>query len=170
MREAVLWVSGAILASFLTAVAFLLLANLGTGPSEKSLAPHPRPAGPGSALELRLDEGELASLHALPDQRLRVGVKNTGDEDLRDVHLTLEVSSENTALSNASYYRETVGSLAAGRAEAVHFNLDLSAPEGTGLAVPADPEPPRTILEVRATTPTGVSAVKTAVLPLRSAP
>jgi hypothetical protein len=170
VRGAVLWISGAGLASFLTAGAFLLLANLGTGPSEKSLAPHPRPAGSGPALGLHLDEGELASLHALPDQRLKVGVRNTGDEHLRDVHLTLEVSSENTALSNARYYRETVVSLAAGRTEAVTFDLDLSAPEGTGLAAHASPEPPRTILEVRATTPTGVSAVKTAVVPLRSAP
>jgi hypothetical protein len=119
---------------------------------------------------LSLDEGELSSLQALPDQRVKVGVKNTGDEDLRDVHLSLEVSSENTALSNARYYRETVDSLTAGRAEAVRFNLDLSAPEGAVLVAPAAPEPPRTMLEVRATTPIGVSAVKTAVLPLRSAP
>jgi hypothetical protein len=166
VREALLWVSGAALAFFITAGAFLLLANLGTGPSEKSLAPDPRPAPPGPALELNLDEGELASLRALPDQRFVVGVKNSGGEDLRDVHLTLEVSSENTALSNARYYRETVENLAAGRAEAVPFSLDLSAPEGTTLAVNAAPEPPRTILEVRATTPTGVSTVKTAILPL----
>jgi hypothetical protein len=166
VREAVLWVSGAALAFFVTAGAFLLLANLGTGPSEKSLAPEARPAPSGPALELSLDEGELASLRALPDQRLVVGVKNSGDEDLREVHLTLEVSSENTALSNARYYRETVDNLAAGRAVPVPFNLDLSAPEGTSLAVHAAPEPPRTILEVRATTPTGVSTVKTAILPL----
>ncbi len=166
MKEAVLWISGAALAFFVSAGAFLLLANLGTGPSEKSLAPEPRPARSGPALELNLDEGDLASLRARPDQRFEVGVKNPGDEDLKDVHLTLEVSSENTALSDARYYRETVDTLAAGRAEAVPFDLDLSAPEGTSLAVPAAPEPPRTILEVRATTPTGVSAVKTVVLPL----
>ena len=166
MREAALWISGAALAFFVTAGAFLLLANLGTGPSEKSLAPDPRPARSGPALELNLDEGELASLRALPDQRFEVGVQNPGDEDLRDVHLTLEVSSENTALSDARYYRETVSSLAPGRAVAVPFYIDLSAPEGTSLAVPPAHEPPRTILEVRATTPTGVSAVKTAVVPL----
>lgn len=169
MREALFWVSGAALAFFVTAGAFLLLANLGTGSSEKSLALDPRPARSGPALELELDEGELASLRALPDQRLEVGVKNPGNKDLESVHLTLEVSSENTALSDARYYRETVGTLAAGGAVVVTFELDLSAPEGTSLAVPA-PEPPRTILEVRATTPTGVSAVKTAVLPLRAAP
>ncbi len=170
MREALFWVSGAVLAFFVTAGAFLLLANLGTGSSKKSLALDPRPARSGPALELDLDEGELASLRALPNQRFEVGVKNLSDEDLRDVHLTLEVSSENTALSNARYYRETVDTLAAGRDRFVSFDLDLSAPEGTSSAVPAVPEPPRTILEVRASTPTGVSAIKTAILPLRAAP
>ncbi len=170
MREAALWVSGAALAFFVTAGAFLLLANLGTGPSEKSLPPDPRPDQSGPALELNLDEGELASLRALPGQRLDVGVKNPGDKDLPDVHLTLEVSSENTALSDARYYRENVDPLAAGEDVAVPFYLDLSAPEGTSLAVPAVLEPPRTILEVRATTPTGVWTVKTAILPLGAAP
>ena len=170
MREALFWVSGAVLAFFVTAGAFLLLANLGTGSSKKSLALDPRPARSGPALELDLDEGELASLRALPDQRFEVGVKNLSGEDLRDVHLTLEVSSENTALSNARYYRETVGTLATGRDRSVSFDLDLSVPEGTSSAVPAVPEPPRTILEVRASTPTGVSAIKTAILPLRAAP
>ncbi len=166
MREAALWISGAALAFFLTAGAFLLLANLGTGSSEKSLPLDPPPDRSGPALELNLEEGELASLRALPDQRFVVVVKNPGDEDLRDVHLTLEVSSENTALSDPRYYREDVATLAAREDVAVPFYLDLSPPEGTSPAVPAVLEPPRTILEVRATTPTGVWAVKTAILPL----
>jgi hypothetical protein len=170
VREAALWVSGAALAFFITAGAFLLLANLGTGPSEKSLPPDPRPAQSGPALELNLDEGELASLKALPDQRLDVGVKNSGDEDLTDVHLTLEVSSENTALSDARYYRKTVGTLAARELVTVSFYIDLSAREDTGLAAPAVSEPPRKIVEVRATTPEGVPAIKTAIVPLRAAP
>jgi hypothetical protein len=92
-----------------------------------------------------------------------VGVENSGDEDLSDVNLTLEVSSENTALSDARYYRETVDTLAAGGSTTVRFYPNLSEEQGT---IPtAVPEPPRKILEVRATTPTGVSAVKTAVLP-----
>jgi hypothetical protein len=168
VREAALWVSGAALAFFLTAGAFLLLANLGTGPSEKSLQPDPRPAQSGPALELDLDEGELASLHALPDQRLDLSVENPGDEDLSGVNLTLEVSSEDTALSDARYYRQTVDELAAGESILVSFYLDLSAQEGTNLA--AVPETPRKILEIRATTPTGVSAIKTVILPLRPAP
>ena len=166
MREAALWVSGAALAFFITAGAFLLLANLGTGPSEKSLPPDPRPAESGPALELNLDEDQLASLDALPDQRFEVGVENPGDEGLSDVNLTLEVSSENTALSDARYYRETVDTLTAGSSVTVSFYPDLSAAT-TPAAVP---EPPRQILEVRATTPTGVSAVKTAILPPRPGP
>jgi hypothetical protein len=84
------------------------------------------------------------------------------------VNLTLEVSSENTALSDARYYRETVDELAAGKSTIVPFYLDLSPPEVSTLATTAVPEPPRTIVEVRATTPTGVSATKTAILPLRA--
>jgi hypothetical protein len=168
VREAALWVSSAALAFLVTAGAFLLLANLGSGPSEKSLPPGPRPARSGPALELNLDEGELASLRALPDQRFEVGVENPGDKDLSHVNLTLELSSENTALSDARYYRRTVEELEAGRSVTVSFNLDLSAQEKTNPA--AIPEAPRKILEVRATTPTGVSAIKTAIVPLRTAP
>jgi hypothetical protein len=168
VREAVLWISGAALAFFVTAGAFLLLANLGTGPSEESLPPDPQRAESGPALELNLNEDQLASLRALPDQRFEVGVENPGDEDLSDVNLTLEVSSENTALSDARYYRETVDTLAAGRYVTVRFYPNLS--EGEGAIPAAVPEPPRKILEVRATTPTGVSAVKTVVLPPRPAP
>ncbi len=167
MREAALWISGAALAFLITAGAFLLLANLGSGPSEQSLPPDPQPARSGPALELDLDEGELASLKALPEQRLDLGVENPGDEDLSEVKLTLEVSSENTALSEARYYRRTVDELRAGGNANVSFNLDLSAPDETNPA--AVPEEPRRILEVRATTPTGVSAIKTAILPLRPA-
>jgi hypothetical protein len=166
VREAALWASGAALAFFVTAGAFLLLANLGTGPSEESLPPDPHPAQSGPALQLNLDEGELASLRARPDQRLDVGVKNLGDEDLTDIHLILEVSSENTALSDARYYRETVDTLDAGRSTTVSYYLDLSVQEGTSSTMPATPESPRTIVEVRAATPTGVSAIKTVILPL----
>jgi hypothetical protein len=164
VREAALWASGAALAFFVTAGAFLLLANLGTGPSEKSLPPDPRPAEPGPALELHLDEDQLASLKALPGQELELGVSNPGDEDLSNVNLTLEVSSENTALSDTRYYRETLDELAAGNSRSVRFYLDLSEGEATNPA--AVPEPPRKILEVRATTPEGVSAIRTAIVPL----
>ena len=52
MREAALWLSGAALAFFVTAGAFLLLANLGTVPSERSLTPEPPDAEARPALEL----------------------------------------------------------------------------------------------------------------------
>ena len=167
MREAALWISGAAFAFFVTAGAFLLLANLGTGPSEKSLPPDPRPAESGPALELRLDEDQLASLRALPGQELELGVSNPGDEGLSNVNLTLEVSSENTVLPDTRYYRRTLDGLAAGSSDTVSFYLDLSAQEVTaGSSSSAVPEQPRKILEVRATTPEGVSAIKTAIVPL----
>jgi hypothetical protein len=165
VREALFWVSGAAVAFFITAGAFLLLANLGTGPSEKNLPADPGTDESGPDLELNLEEAELATLAPLPNQRLDLTVDNVGSEDMSNVNLTLEVSSEDTALSDARYYRETVEKLAAGKSTTVPFYLDLSTPEA-GLTVPDVPEPPRTIVEVRATTPEGVSAVKTAILPL----
>ena len=164
MREAVLWISGAALAFFLTAGAFLLLANLGTAPSEKSLGPGPRSGGSeGPALELGLDEGQLAALEPLPNQNLDLVVKNGGQRALSNVNLTLEVSSENTAVTDARYYRKTIEEIGAGRAVKAGFVLDLSPPEQTVLG---QPEPPRTLLEIRATTPDGVSTVRTVILPL----
>ena len=167
MREAALWISGAAFAFLATAGAFLLLANLGTGPSERNLTPNPRPSESGPALELTLNEDRLASLKALPGQELRVGVRNAGGEDLSDIHLTLEVSSENTALSNARYYRKTIDELAARGFTTVPFYLDLSSPEiiASGSPSALSPEPPRKIIEVRAMTPGGASAIKTAIVP-----
>ena len=168
MKEAAIWISGAAFAFFATAGAFLLLANLGTGPSERNLTPDPPPAESGPALELTLTQDRLASLRALPGQELEVGVRNAGDEDLSHVNLTVEVSSENTALSDARYYRENVNELPAGSSVPVRFYLDLSQRESTigTTSAPAVPEPPRKIIEVRATTPEGASAIKTAIVPL----
>jgi len=169
VREAALWLFGAALAFFVTAGAFLVLANLATGPSERNLTPDPPPAESGPALELTLNRERLESLRALPGQELEVGVRNTGDEDLSGVNLTVEVSSENTALSDARYYRENVKELPAGSSAPVSFNLDLSTyvsaapstlPTSTAL------EPPRRIIEVRATSPEGVSAIRTAIVPI----
>ena len=165
MRETAFWVSGAAVAFFITAGAFLLLANLGTGPSEKNLPADPGTGKAGPDLELNLGEGTLTTLAPLPGQRFDLTVENVGSEDLSDVSLTVEVSSENTGLSDASYYRKTVEKLPAGESTIVPFYLDLSTPQA-GLTVPEAPEPPRTIVEVRAATPEGVSAVKTAILPL----
>ena len=165
MREAAFWVSGAAAAFFITAGAFLLLANLGTGPSEKNLPADPGTDKSGPDLELDLGEGTLTTLAPLPGQRFDLTVENVGSKDLSDINLTIEVSSENTTLFDARYYRKTVEKLAAGESTTVSFYLDLSTPQA-GLTVPEVPEPPRTIVEVRAATPEGVWAVKTAILPL----
>jgi hypothetical protein len=169
VKEAALWISGAAFAFFATAGAFLLLANLGTGPSERNLTPDPPPAESGPALELSLNKNRLASLGALPGQELEVGVRNAGDEDLSHVNLTVEVSSENTALPDALYYRDNVNELPAGSSVPVRFYLDLSQRKstmGAATSAPAVPESPRKIIEVRATTPEGESAIKTAIVPL----
>jgi hypothetical protein len=169
VKEAALWISGAAFAFFATAGAFLLLANLGTGPSERNLTPDPPPAESGPALELSLNKNRLASLGALPGQELEVGVRNAGDEDLSHVNLTVEVSSENTALPDALYYRDNVNELPAGSSVPVRFYLDLSQRKstmGAATSAPAVPESPRKIIEVRATTPEGESASKTAIVPL----
>ena len=105
MRDLVLWLSGAALAFLLTAGAFLLLANLATAPSEKSLRPDHTPGGSGPAVDLELDRGGLASLRPLPDQSLDLAVENEGARQLSDVNVTLIVASENTALSNSRFYR-----------------------------------------------------------------
>jgi hypothetical protein len=167
VREAALWISGAVLAFLATAGAFLLLANLGTGPSERNLRPDPRHDESGHNLQLILNQDRLMSLRALPGQELEVGVRNAGDEDLSHVNLTVEVSSENTAFSNALYYRENVNELPAGSSVPVRFYLDLSVTGSMASSSASTiPEPPRKIIEVRATTPEGVSAIKTAIVPV----
>lgn len=170
MRGVISWISGAVLAFLLTAGAFLLLANLGTGPSERSLPPHPQSGASGPSLALSLEEDQLASLNRLPDQKLVLGVSNEGDRDLSDVNLTLKVFSENTAISEARYYRATVRSLLTGESINANFEIDLSRPIGAGPTYSGGSDPPREIIEVRATTPEGVSAVKTAILPRRTGP
>lgn len=166
MREIALWASGAALAFLVTAGAFLMLANLATGSSEESLSPDAGTGKPGPALDLHVDEGRLASLRARSGQKLRLAVHNEGGRAFSDVNLTLEVSSGNTALPETRYYRHTVRKLEVGEAREVEFVLDLSGSEETRGEASAVPSEPQKILEIRASTPEGVSAVKTAVLPL----
>jgi hypothetical protein len=167
MRDLVFWLSGATLAFLLTAGAFLLLANLATAPSEKSLAPGPGSGGSGHTVDLRLDRERLASLKPLPDQRLDLVVENEGAEHLSDVNVVLIVSSENTALADSRFYRQTVERIPAGGVANVHFEFDLAAPKRPSATRPPiqAPEPSREILELRATTPEGGSTVRTVILP-----
>nr|MBA2713097.1 hypothetical protein [Rubrobacteraceae bacterium] len=114
--------------------------------------------------ELELDAERLAALRPLPDQNLDLQVKNDGATRLLDVNVVLTVSSENTALPDTRYYRRTVERVAAGGAANVHFEFDLSDAEQPAAGRPAS-EPARKILEIRATTPEGVSTVRTVILP-----
>ena len=166
MRGVALWASGAALAFFVTAGAFLLLANLATGSSEENLSPDAGPGKSGPALDLDLNRGQLASLEAGPDQKLRLAVQNEGDRGFSDVNLTLEVSSGNTALPETRYYRHTVQTLEIGETRNVEFVLDLSEAESTNTPAPEVQSEPQRILEIRATTPEGVSEVRTAIVPL----
>lgn len=162
MKGVAPWVVGSVLAFLVTSVAFLALANLGTDPSEirlESEEPQPRS---DSALDLSLDEASLASLEAAEGQSITLDVRNGGDEALSDVALTVEVRSEDTSLTESERYRKTIQEIIPGESAAVPFDLDLSPPEGTS-PYPS-PEPPRTIVEIRATTPEGVSAIRTVIL------
>ena len=164
MKDIVFWISGTALAFVVTAEAFLLLANLATAPSEKSLAPDSPEAGSEPAVELALDTEQLASLRPRPEQSLDLVVKNEGNRPLSDVNVTLSVASENTALSNFRYYRQTVEKVPAGGTADVRFGFDLSEPEQRVTGRPAS-EPARKILEIKATTPEGISTVQTVILP-----
>jgi hypothetical protein len=166
MKDTAFWLSGAVLAFLLTAGAFLFLANLATAPSEKRLNPDQARAESGQAVDLILDRERLASLEPLPDQSLDLVVENEGTEQLSDVNVTLSVFSENTALSDRRYYRQTVEKVPADEAARVRFEFDLPAREDPVARPPtANPEPSREILEIRATTPEGNSTVRTVILP-----
>ncbi len=169
MRGVVLWVLGASVAFLATAGAFLLLASLG-GPATSVPIPRIEPSAPessGPALVLKLPEDRLEGLRRDPGQRLAVDVENGGDEELPSVNLALVAASENTARPRARYYWGTAEKLAPGEAATVEFEIDLSPPapvEGSEDDPDTGPQEEREILEIRATTPEGDSAVKTAVL------
>jgi len=166
MRDIVFWLSGAALAFLVTAGAFLFLANLATAPSENRLNPDQARGESGQAVDLILDRERLSSLRSLPDQSLDLVVENEGTTQLSDVNVTLSVSSENTALSDFRYYRQTVEKIQAGEAARVRFEFDLPAREDPVARAPtANPEPSREILQIRATTPEGNSTVRTVILP-----
>lgn len=169
MRGGILWIVGTALAFTLTATAFLLLADLFATPPEKSLSTSDPKGNHAPPLDLDLNERQLAALDDLPNQRLDLIVRNRSDGKLSGIHLTLEVASENTALSEVRYYRATIEDLAAGAARRATFVLDLSPPASLGEAGSSgDLEAPQTIVEIRATTPEGVSAIRTVILPLQA--
>jgi len=164
MRDVAVWFSGAALAFFLTAGAFLLLANIATVPSEKSLAPEPPDAAPQDVVELELNADQLASLKPEPDQSLDLTLRNESELTLPALNVTLKVSSENTALSGSRYYRQMIEMVPSNGTADIPFEINLSEPEQRITGRPAS-EPAREILEIKATTPDGISTTKTVILP-----
>ncbi len=173
MRDVVLWALGGLLAFLATAGAFLLLANFGDGATESDPIPRAKPSTAPDlepspvSLVLTLSEDRLEGLQRRPGQRLALNVENGSDEELSSVELTLDVVSENTARPNKRSYQQTLGPLAPGEATEAEFEIDLSLPMPAGTSEKANPGSEgqtREILEIRATTPEGASAVKTAVL------
>lgn len=160
MKGLIFWISGAAFAFFVTAGAFLLLANASSNTSEKSLSPATPSSASGPSLDLSLRDGQLTSLKLLADQKLTVTTRNSGAKDLSGISLTLKVSSEDTSIPTVRYYRTTVDRIKAGKSSNSDFDIDLSP-----LEKGREPTSARTIIEVRATTPSGVSAVKSAILP-----
>lgn len=169
MRDAALWAAGAALAFLLTAGAFLVLANLATGPAAgpaaEDLPATPARGKPGPPLDLDLNRDRLASLEPAPDQELLLTVENAGSGDFSNVNLTLEASSGDTANPRSRFYRQTLRDLRAGEDVEVRFLLDLSQ-TAEASAPPTAPDESSEIIEIRATTPEGVSVVRTAILPL----
>lgn len=162
MRGVVPWAAGAVLAFLLTSGAFLLLANLGTETSDVRLEQRQSEAKSSAPLELNLDESQLADLESDSGQSMALGVRNGGAESLADVNLTVEVYSEDTAVPEGERQRKTIQALGPGESADVSFDLDLS-PAETMDSYPG-PEAPRKIVEVRATTPAGTSAIRTVIL------
>lgn len=173
MRDIVLWALGALFAFLTTAGAFLLLANLGDDATASGPIPRAEPSGSasespdsGPTLVLDLPEDRLEGLERRPGQRLALDVENGGDEEFQEVELSLIIVSENTAQPRERSYEQTVGRLSPGEVTSAEFEIDLSPslPAGTGETAPGPEDQTREILEIRASTPEGASAIKTAVL------
>lgn len=169
MKGVALWALGISLAFLATAGAFLLLAKLGGGTVASDPIPRAEASGTQDsepALVLKLPEDRLEALEKRPGQKLALDVENGADEEFPSVDLALDIISENTAQPRMRSYEQTVEQLAPGEAKTVEFEIDLSPPieSETHETNPGSDPQAREILEIRGSTPDGVSAVKTAVL------
>lgn len=165
MRGFLIWLLSALAAFFITAGAFLFLANLGSNVSETELAPR-SPSDPQPLIELDLNRNQLTSLQPLEEQRLSVEVINGSERTFSQVSITVRVTSDNTAFGESRYYRAEIRDLEAGDSKSVRSFVDLSpfeAPQGQPARSDAE-DRDRIILQVQATTPEGISSFKTAVL------
>ncbi len=169
MRSALFWLVGASLAFFVTAGAFLVLANFGTAPRASDPIPRSGPtdgAPRGPELALNFSEEGLGELERRRNQTVTLHLRNKGEENLEGVALELEVSSEDTAYPRTRRYREEVTRLAPGEVEEVDLTVDLSpSPPVGGFAVLGEElKGDREILEARAYAPGEPVVVKTAVV------
>lgn len=166
MRGLVIWGFGSAMAFLVTAGAFLVLANLSNTLPARNADPKPAPPKSTPPLKLELSEVRLKELEKSSGQILPLTVKNKSESALSDISLTMRAISEDTTQPGVRYYRATIKNLSAGASKTVQFKLDLSSPESLeSRQTPPDSPEPRNILEVQATTPEGISAIKTAVLP-----
>ncbi|MBA2443405.1 MAG: hypothetical protein H0V53_13565 [Rubrobacter sp.] len=161
MRGLLFWSLSTAAAFAVTASVFLLLAQIGSDPPERSLTPGDPPAEPPSTLALQLDQDELEELEPESAQEIEVAVTNESSRDLSNVSVTLELSTRDTARPESRYYEATLEELAAGGSATVRFDLDLSPAEER-----SEEEGAMEILEVRAATSEGISVVRTAILSL----
>lgn len=162
MRGLIFWASSMALAFLVTAGAFLVLAELGSDLSGRNLSSGPQPEEHGPSLVLNVGEEQLEKLEGAPDQPLTIGVRNEGGKRLENISVTLEAAPEDTSSPARHFYQATVRSLPAGGYETIDFELDLSFPDSSAKSS----EQSLGIVEVRAVTPGGLSAVRTAILPL----
>lgn len=164
MKAVISWVFGMAVAFAATAGAFLLLAEIGSEPPERNL-PEAGQSRAGSSLLLNIGEEQLKDLENRPNQTLTVGVRNRGESPLSNVSLTFRIISEDTSTPEVRFEQITLPDLAPGQYTPISFTLDLSpfAPSGSQPSEGADQT--RKIVEVRATAPSGVSAIRTIILP-----
>ncbi|HZC19848.1 MAG TPA: hypothetical protein VE225_09065, partial [Rubrobacteraceae bacterium] len=156
MKGIALWALGTALAFLSASGAFLLLADLNSNPAESDPIPRAEASedqDPLPTIVLELSEDRLEGLERQPGQRLALGVENGSDEELSNLDVALDVSSENTARPDTRSYRQTIAQLEGGESTTVEFEIDLSPPSQTNSA--GSEAQPREILETRATTPDG---------------
>jgi hypothetical protein len=154
MRSLLFWTLGTAVAFALTAGAFLSLASLAEDPSDVSI--QGRTQQPNrNPLQLDFDKAQLEKLGEQEEKTsLKLTVRNSGDRTFSKVNVVLSSFSANTSNPEQRYYRATVEDLRAGGSGRVNLDLELS---------PTTQEK-QWVLEARATTPRGISAVKTAVI------
>lgn len=160
MKAVISLVLGMAIAFVVTAGAFLFLAELGSEPPERNLSSEAGQDQSNSSLLLNIGEEQLRELESKRGQTLTIGVRNQGDSRLSSVNLTFRVISEDTSAPQVRFEQITLPTLDPGEYAPISFALDLSPLSLTGGNVQ-----PRTIVEVRATAPSGVSAIRTVILP-----